>query len=276
MASEFEEVGGWKSFLNGEWLKNLLPRAFKSYWKNSSAEFFREKYPGLSDDQIASKIIKLSCKNAAAIGIGAGLLMSTNEITAFLTGGEGLVGLPANIALACATIGGELITLTRVHLKLIADLGNLYSVPLDVNDPEEVWELIFFAFGSSSVEATGGILVKLSRHWTKLGLKAYFKKARLAFWKKQSVKYLGKEMVGKGITQRGIVKYAVPVASMAVGGTWNYIATLVVGNYSKKYFKERMLKVLPKPLSQDNETPSPTTSGGPIIDHVPRLRSNEI
>jgi hypothetical protein len=86
---------------------------------------------------------------------------------------------------------------------------------------------------------------------------------------------LGKEIVGKWLTQRGIIKYAVPVASVAVGGTWNYVATLIIGNHAKKYFKQRGGGGGTRPLIPDVNGPIPD-SGGIIIDHLPEPKPNEL
>jgi uncharacterized protein (DUF697 family) len=52
------------------------------------------------------------------------------------------------------------------------------------------------------------------------------------------VQEIGKK-VGVRILQRSIVKYTVPVVSIGIGTSWNYLATKAVGRIAIKHFKER-------------------------------------
>ncbi len=107
MTSEYDDLGGWQSFRSGDWFQKLVARAVRNYWRNADATYFRTKYPHDTQDQTARRMISLACKNAAAIGVATGAAMSTNEIVGLLTAGEGGVGLPANLAIAGASIGSE-------------------------------------------------------------------------------------------------------------------------------------------------------------------------
>ena len=45
--------------------------------------------------------------------------------------------------------------------------------------------------------------------------------------------------VGVKILQRSVVKYTVPVVSIGIGSSWNYLATKNVGRIAAKHFKRR-------------------------------------
>ncbi|NHZ87384.1 MAG: hypothetical protein GWP19_16200 [Planctomycetia bacterium] len=128
---DYKEVGGWPSFKSGQWLWQIIKKSFSSYWNNANVEYFESKYGTKDTEKLAKKLISVAAKNAAILGGITGAAISTDEIVAIATGGEGGVGLPANIAIAATGIGAEAILLIRFQLQLVANLGKLYGVPLD-------------------------------------------------------------------------------------------------------------------------------------------------
>lgn len=233
MSKEFSDLGGWQSFKSGEWIFTLVHRAFRNYWEKADHEYFRQKYPKDTTDRLAKRLISLSCKNAAAIGAATGVAMSTNEVVALLTGAEGGVGLPANIAVAVASLGGEMIGVTHIQLKLIADMGRLYDVPLDVDDPEDVWTILAYALGGNAAELAGGLGMKVGKTLGVRAAKAVFGGARL-----KAVQKLGKT-IGIKILQKSIVKYTAPVVSVVIGSSWNYVSTRTLGKVAQSHFQGR-------------------------------------
>ena len=253
MASEYEELGGWQSFKNGDWFHRLVARALRNYWQSADAGYFRAKYPNDTDDQLARRMTSLACKNAMGIGVATGTAMSTNEIVGLLTAGEGGIGIPANLAIAATSIGGEMIGVTHIQLKLLAQLGHLYGVPLDTDDPEDIWTIIAFALGGSAAEMAGAFGMKVGRHVTGRTVKSAFSKETL-----KATQQLGR-IIGVKILQKNLVKYSVPVASIAIGGTWNYVATRSMGRIAREHFK----KVVASVAGRDEDP------NGPMIDQAP-------
>jgi uncharacterized protein (DUF697 family) len=251
VASEYDELGGWQSFKNGEWFHRLVARALRNYWQSADAGYFRAKYPNDTDDQLARRMTSLACKNATGIGVATGAAMSTNEIVGLLTAGEGGVGIPANLAIAAASIGGEMIGVTHIQLKLLAQLGHLYGVPLDPDDPEDIWTIIAFAVGGSAADMAGAFGMKVGRHVTGRTVRSVFSKETL-----KATQQLGR-IIGVKILQKTLVKYSVPVASIAIGGTWNYVATRSMGRIAREHFK-RIVTTTPNGGHEPD---------GPIIDH---------
>ena len=230
---DYAEVGGWASFKSGEWLWQIIQKSFANYWHNANAEYFESKYGTKDKEKLAKKLISVAAKNAAILGGVTGATISTDEIVAIATGGEGGVRLPANIAIAAAGICGEAILLIRFQLQLVANLGKLYGVPLDPDDPEDILTILAFALGGSAADTAGKFGMKVGGKLAGRAAKAVFKKETLAALKRIAAK------VGIKILQRSIVKYTIPVASIGIGTGWNYASTKTVARIAIKHFKQR-------------------------------------
>lgn len=230
---DYAKFGGWESFKSGEWLLTLIQKSFKNYFEKANSEYFRKKYKSKDTEFIAKKLIGVAAKNAALLGGLTGLVVSADEIVAIATGGELVIGLPANIAIAVTAIGAEMLLLMRMQLQLVANLAKLYEVPLDTDDPEDILIILAYAFGGAVAEEAGKIVAKASGHVAGNVAKKIFQKELL-----QAVKALGKKL-GMKILQRSIVKYTVPGVSMAVGSTWNFFAVRSVGKIACGHFKKR-------------------------------------
>jgi uncharacterized protein (DUF697 family) len=230
-------MGGWSSFKSGEWLWQIIQKSFANYWKNANAEYFESKYGTTDKEKLVKKLIDVAAKNAAILGGVTGATITTDEIFTIATGGEGGVGLAANIAIAVAGIGGEAILLIRLQLQLLANLGKLYGLPLDPDDPEDILTIFAFALGGSAADAAGKFGMKVGGKLAGRAAKAVFKKETLAALKRIAAK------VGIKILQRSIVKYTIPVASIGIGAGWNYTSTKTVGRIAIKHFKQRIDEV---------------------------------
>lgn len=234
---EYDELGGWKAFKSGEWLWLLIQKSFKNYWERATVEYFRAKYGTADAEKIAEKLIGVAAKNAAILGAVTGAAVSTDEIVAIVTAGEGGIGLPANIAIAAAALSAEAILLMRFQLQLVANLGKLYGAPLDPDDPEDILTILAFALGGSAADAAGKAGMKIGSKFAGRAAKIVFSNDVLALFKKIAAK------VGVKILQRTIVKYTIPIASIGIGTGWNYLATRAVGRIAIKHFKQRIADV---------------------------------
>jgi uncharacterized protein (DUF697 family) len=231
--AEIKELGGLSAFKNGEWLFRLVQKSFRNYWERANPEYFRSKYASRDEDFIAKKLTKVAARNAAIIGAATGAVVSTDEIVAFFTGGEGGVGIPANVAIALTAMASEAVLLLRFQLKLVANLGKLYGVPLDPDDPEDILTILAFAVGGSAAEAAGKVGMKVGGNLAKAVVKKYISKETL-----EALKRIGAK-IGIKILQRTILKYTVPIVSVGIGTGWNYLSTRTVGKIAKKHFLRR-------------------------------------
>ena len=84
---DYDELGGWKTFISGDWIWFLIHKSFRSYWERATAEYFYAKYPKWNVDQIAKRLIAVAAKNASILGGITGATISTDEIVALITGG---------------------------------------------------------------------------------------------------------------------------------------------------------------------------------------------
>lgn len=230
---DYEEVGGWSSFKSGDWLFKIVHKSFANYWNNANVEYFESKYGTKDKEIIAKKLIAVAAKNAAILGGVTGAAISTDELVAIVTGGEALVGLPANIAIAAAGIGGEAILLLRIQLQLVANLAKLYGVPLDPDDPEDILTILAFALGGAAAEEAGKFGMKVGGKLAGNAIKTVLKKETLAAFKRIAAK------AGVKILQRSVVKYTIPFASIAIGTAWNYASTKTIAKLAIKHFKQR-------------------------------------
>lgn len=235
---EVEELGGWKSFKDGEWFFKLVQKSFKNYYERASYEYFKTKYSSTDEELIVKKLVDVAAKNAGLLGAVVGATVSTDEIVAFFTGGEGGVGLPANIAIAATAISSESILLVRIQMQLIANIAKVYRVPLDPNDPEDIITIIAFALGGSASELAGNFGMKVGSRLAAKSVKNVIKKDVLAAIKKIGAK------IGVKVLQKTIVKYTVPVASIGIGSSWNYMSTKAIAKIAKKHFRKRCNELL--------------------------------
>lgn len=236
---EVEELGGWEAFRSGEWLWLLIQKSFKNYWERGTAEYFREKYGTTDAERLVPKLISVAGRNAMLLGGGTGAAMSANELVEVVTGGEGLVGIPANIAIGLAAVGAEAILLVRFQLQLVANIGKAYGVPLDPADPEDILPILAFALGGGVAAEAGRFGMRVGGKLAGTAAKGVFRREVLAFSKKLAAR------VGVKLLQRNIVKYTIPLASIAIGGGWNYASTRSVGWLAVKHFKERLKQMPP-------------------------------
>jgi uncharacterized protein (DUF697 family) len=227
---EVDELGGWGAFNSGIWLVNLVRKSFRNLYENSDPAYFRCKYPHLDDERIAKKITAVATRNAAMLGLVVGATVSTDEILAILTGFEGGVGLPANAAIAFLAVAGEAVLLTKIQLKLVANIAKLYGVPLDPDDPEDILTIIAFAVGGSAAESIGKAGMRVGGKLTERLIQQTIRKDVL-----ESVNRVGQK-IGVKILQRTIIKYAAPIVSMGIGGGWNYFTTRAVGRIARNHF----------------------------------------
>lgn len=235
--NEIKELGGLPAFKSGEWLFLLIQKSFRNYWERANVEYFRSKYSSQDEDFLAKKITKVAARNAALIGATTGAAVSTDEIVGFFTAGEGGIGIPANVAIALTVMASEAVLLIRFQLKLVANLGKLYGVPLDPDDPEDILTILAFAVGGSSAEAAGKIGMKVGGKLVKVAVKKYISKEVL-----EALKRFGAKL-GVKILQRTILKYTVPLVSIGIGTGWNYVSTKTVGKIAKKHFIQRRAEI---------------------------------
>ncbi len=216
----FEEVK------SGEWFIKLLQQVARVYDRNARASYFQKKYPGLSPDDIADILTKVTVQYATIAGAVAGAAATANQIAAL-----GSAGMTA--ALFLGSIGAEMLYLSQIQMRLVLDLSVVYDLQLDPEDPEDVLMIFGYALGVAPAEMVGKGLQIAASTGAKEAVKKYISKGTL-----QTLQGFARRL-GFKILQRTILKYAMPVASAAVGSSYNYATTKSVGRIAKAHLKNR-------------------------------------
>ncbi|MBK8409233.1 MAG: hypothetical protein IPL19_14760 [Sandaracinaceae bacterium] len=214
---------------SGAWFPRLLRMALETYSREVNAEFFFRKYPGLPADAIAERRIHLAQRYAMIEG-GLTATAYTAAIAATIGSGGGASPLTLPGALLTFTI--DLMYVTRLQLRLAYDLATLYGTPVDINDPEDLYDVIRVAFGIKAGEALRGALPRMAPEAARQGVKAVIKGPVLAALQALPV-------VGQYLLQRNIVKFAVPVIGIPLSMKLNHYMTGRVGKLARTIYRDK-------------------------------------
>ena len=211
---------------SGEWFIHLLRKVIHTYDRNARATYFQKKYPGLPPDEIADILTSVTVRYATIAGAIAGAAATANQIAALSSAGM-------TAALFLGSIGAEMVYLAQIQMRLVLDLSVVYDLQLDAEDPEDVLMIFGYALGVTPTEMLGKGLQVAAGAATKGAVKKYVSKGTL-----KTLQDFARRL-GFKILQRTILKYAVPVASAAVGSSYNYATTKSVGRIAKAHLKNR-------------------------------------
>lgn len=225
-ARQFARTMDFDEVKSGEWFIELLRKVVHAYDRNARAEYFQKKYPGLSPDEIADILISVTARYATVAGGVAGAAATSAQVTTLTTAGM-------TAPLFFGAIGAEMVYLARIQMRLVLDLTVVYDLQLDPEDPEDLLMVFGYALGVAPVDMLGTAATKAAGGGTRTLVKKYVSKHVL-----KSIQDFARKL-GFKILQRTVIKYAVPVASAAVGGGYNYVSTRSVGKIAKTHFKRR-------------------------------------
>jgi RNA polymerase subunit RPABC4/transcription elongation factor Spt4/uncharacterized tellurite resistance protein B-like protein/uncharacterized protein (DUF697 family) len=211
---------------SGEWFIGLLQKVIQTYDRNARATYFQKKYPGLPSDDIADILTSVTVRYATIAGAVAGAAATANQIAALSSAGM-------TAALFVGSVGAEMLYLSQIQMRLVLDLSVVYDLQLDPEDPEDILMIFGYALGVTPAEMIGKGLQVASGAGAKAAMKKYISKGTL-----QALEDFARRL-GFKILQRTILKYVVPVASAAVGSSYNYVTTKSVGRIAKAHLKNR-------------------------------------
>ena len=232
VASKLDEAKQLAKSLNfnevksGEWFIHLLRKVIQTYDRNAKATYFQQKYPGLPPDEIADILTTVTVRYATIAGALAGAAATANQIATLSSAGM-------TAALFLSSIGAEMLYLAQIQMRLVLDLSVVYDLQLDPEDPEDALMIFGYALGVTPTEILGKRLQMATGSATKGVIKKYVSKGTL-----KSIQDFARRL-GFKILQRTILKYAVPVASAAVGSGYNYVTTKSIGRIAKAHLKHR-------------------------------------
>lgn len=209
---------GFQSIKDGTWFLQFIKACLSSYEQRmreqGGAAYLRSKYPGLPTDAIATKLCQLAEKYAAVAGGLSGAAASTAVVG---------VGIPA----AIVGVMTEVLYTVRLQLRLAYDLHLLYGMPLEADDPVDLTKLFAAVYGVKVAEVGGLGLKSLGPEMARAHMR------RLLTGHTKAIQAASKTVLGpkiaKQITQKALIKTAVPVVGTGISAGWNYATTHSMG-----------------------------------------------
>lgn len=239
---EFVEGLKFADIKNGNWFPRLLTISMASYATKVDAKYFQDKYRGVPPDAIVDQRIKMAARYAAIEG---GL--SASAYTGALAATIGSLGgaSPATVPAAVATVMVDIAYISQLQLRLAYDIAVLYRVPLDVEDPDDLWKLIRVAFTIKSGEVAREGAIKAAPVLIRPLIKRFYAGTVLATAKSLPV-------VGRFLLQRNLIKISLPLVGIPLAMILNRLTTRVAGKHAREIFREeaRVLQTAERLLDQ--------------------------
>jgi len=211
----------------GSWFGRLVQFSLDPYVQEVNPAYFAGRYPGLPADEVMHARIELAARYASIEGgLSAGAYTGAVAATIGSGGGASPLTLPA----AGASFVLDLLFTSHLQLRLAYDIAVLSDVPLDVQDPEDLWKLIRVAFAIKGTEAGRGALGKGVPVLLRPILTKVFSGGTLA-----AVRSL--PVVGRYLLQRNLVKFAIPAVGVPLSMAVNYWSTRSAGSQAVQMFR---------------------------------------
>lgn len=213
---------------SGEWFARLLAFSLNTYTKKVDWKYFRDKYQGVPADGIVDQRIKMAARYAAIEG---GLSASAYTGAVAATIGTGGGASPLAVPAAVSTMMVDVVFITQLQLRLAYDVAVLYRVPLDLDDPDDLWKLIRVAFTIKSGELAREGAIKAVPLAMRPLIRRFYSKGVLAAAK-------GLPMVGKMLLQRNVIKIGIPLVGVPLAVLLNRYTTQVAGKHAQAVFRK--------------------------------------
>lgn len=226
---EFAAKQNRETLESGVWFQQLIKFALDTYARNANAAYFKAKYPGLPADAVAETLIT-TAKRYAALEGGASAAAYSAAIAATIGshGGASPLALPA----AFAAFAVDLSFTTTLQLRLAHDLAVIYGIPIDLDDPEDVWELICVAFGVKVGEVGREVVAKGGPEVARQGVKRVIQGPVLQFLQRLP-------LIGKYILQRRLIQFAIPLVSVPLNMGMNWWTTKSISSRARTIYRDK-------------------------------------
>lgn len=212
---EFAKSESADSLKSGDWFARLIKYALESYSKNATAEFFKAKYPGLPADIVAESLIT-TAKRYSALEGGASAAAYSALVASTIGSGGG--ASPLTVPAAAMAFLVDMSFTTVLQLRLAHDLAVIYGSPIDLDDPQDVWDLVQVAVGVKASEIAREAVAKAAPEAARQGVKAVVRGPVLQFLQKLPI-------IGRYILQRRVAQFAIPVLSVPLNAGMNWWTT---------------------------------------------------
>jgi tellurite resistance protein len=211
----------------GEWFAKLLRFSLDQYAQEVDAAYFDRLYPGASAEaRIAARIDLAARRASIAGGLTAGAYTGALAATLGSRGSASPVALPA----AGVSFVLDLLFMSSLQLRLAYDIAVISRVPLDLEDPEDLWRLIRVAF----------VVKDRASRWEAFGKRApqVIRPMLLKiFTGDPAAAARSLPAMGRFLLQRHVVKFAVPGVGVPISIAVNYWSANVAGNQAASLFR---------------------------------------
>jgi hypothetical protein len=212
---------------SGGWFPKLLAHALRSYTDKVDWQYFQDRYKGVPADAIVDQRIKMAARYAAIEGgLSAGAYTAAIAATIGSLGGASPLTVPA----ATATVMVDIAYISQLQLRLAYDIAVLYRVPLDLDDPDDLWKLIRVAFTIKSGEVAREGVIKVVPVMVRPLIKRFYSGAVL-------VAARGLPFVGKYLLIRSVIKVGIPLVGVPLAVVLNRYTTLIAGRHARAMFR---------------------------------------
>jgi len=230
---ETENLRDWVKELSGDdiksgnWFEKLISHALSAYAKTATYEWFQEQYEGAPADVIVDQRIKMAARFAALEG-GASAAAYSGAVVATIgsAGGASPLTLPA----AAATFVIDLAYTTQLQIRLAYDIAVLYRVSIDIDDPDDLWDLVKVAFTIKGGEVLREGMLKSVPVVVRPLIRKIFSGATL-----QTLKTL--PVVGKYLLQKNLIKIGIPLVGIPLAVGLNYWSTGIAGRHARQIYR---------------------------------------
>ena len=211
----------------GEWFARLLRYSLDQYVQDVDADFFSRLYPGMSADAMIRDRIEQAARYASmegALTAGAynGALVAT-------LGSRG-AAMPVTLTTAGVSFVVDLLAMSNLQLRLAYDVAVISGVPLDLDDPEDLWRLIRVAF----------VIQGRATRWEAFGKRAPLVVQPILlkiFTGDPAAAARSLPAMGRFLLQRNAVKFAIPGVGVPLTIAVNYWSANSAGDQAATVFR---------------------------------------
>ena len=211
----------------GDWFARLLKFSLDQYVQDVDEEYFTTLYPGLSAEAMIRARIDLAARYASIEGaLTAG---AYNGALAATLGSRG-AATPVTLPAAGVSFVLDLLSMSNVQLRLAYDIAVISAVPLDLDDPEDLWRLIRVAFVVDGRPSRWDELANRAPSFVRPVLLNTFNGDPAAAAKSLPA-------MGRFLLQRHAFKFAIPGVGLPLSIAVNYWLANVAGNQAATTFR---------------------------------------
>lgn len=230
----FEGIS-FSKFKEGEWLTDLVSRVLREHAQTVNADYIRRTYPGAGPHNQSRRAIKIAARQAGiAGGLSAATITSAQAVT--VTGGG--VPAPVTVPMVGTAIMADVVYVTRTQLRCAYDLSAIYGAPLSVDDVEDCQLLLMAAAGVKLGEVTGEATKSVAPKVIAYNMRKILRRG-LRSWLQRGIQRIGGSQLARKLTERAMIRLAVPAASIPLASGYNYLFTKLILQRAHRHMQRR-------------------------------------